>query len=591
MNSAHGTATVTAAQAGDERAQDELIAEYLPLVYNIVGRALSGHPDVDDVVQETMLRVIDGLPSLREAGSFRSWLVAVAMNEVRRHQRAHRAEVPCDGLYEAQEVADPAADFVGLTIVRLGLSGQRREVTEATRWLDDTDRELLSLWWLEAAGELSRADVATALEQSQQHVTVRIQRMKTQLETARMVVRALSAVPGCPELETLTATWDGDPGPLWRKRIARHARDCDACGEHRDGLVPAEGLLAGLAVVPLPPHLAAPAAAPAAPPVDAAAPAHQAPVDPGSAGPVDPGSASSLPHGPSVPGHHGHFAGRLSGPGHSAHSGAARLGRSVLWHAGGAPAVPAVLAGVAAVAALACLTYAIPETPAPTDAVALIAPETTAPPAARAATVPEPPAPTSWPPTTEASEPPPPAPVAAPTATPVPAPTTRPPSPSPTPAASRSAARKATTAPPASSPAASPKIAPVVLLSPFEQEVIDLINSERAKAGCAPLRPDPQLHAAAQRHSDDMAARGFFDHASPDGVTAPQRITAAGYRWSNYAENIGYGRSDVKVLVAELMNTPDHRVHILNCAFKDIGVGVRFGPGGPWWTQDFGTPR
>jgi hypothetical protein len=35
---------------------DELVAGYLPLVYNIVGRALAGHSDVDDVVQETMPR-------------------------------------------------------------------------------------------------------------------------------------------------------------------------------------------------------------------------------------------------------------------------------------------------------------------------------------------------------------------------------------------------------------------------------------------------------------------------------------------------------------------------------------------------------
>ncbi len=43
-----------------------------------------------------------------------------------------------------------------LTILRLGLSGQRREVAEATRWLDEDDRELLALWWQEAAGELTR---------------------------------------------------------------------------------------------------------------------------------------------------------------------------------------------------------------------------------------------------------------------------------------------------------------------------------------------------------------------------------------------------------------------------------------------------
>ncbi|MYW44663.1 CAP domain-containing protein, partial [Streptomyces sp. SID161] len=36
------------------------------------------------------------------------------------------------------------------------------------------------------------------------------------------------------------------------------------------------------------------------------------------------------------------------------------------------------------------------------------------------------------------------------------------------------------------------------------------------------------------------------------------------------------------------MNSPGHRANILNCGFKTLGVGVHFGPGGPWWTQDFG---
>ena len=51
------TATVVAARAGDPAAIDRLVAGYLPLVYTIVGRALDGHADVDDVVQDTMLRV------------------------------------------------------------------------------------------------------------------------------------------------------------------------------------------------------------------------------------------------------------------------------------------------------------------------------------------------------------------------------------------------------------------------------------------------------------------------------------------------------------------------------------------------------
>jgi RNA polymerase sigma factor (sigma-70 family) len=249
-----GVRTVIAAQAGDERALDSLLAGYLPLIYNIVGRALSGHADVDDVVQETMLRAVSGLSGLRDPAAFRSWLVAVTVRQMREHYRTRQA-APVAELPD--EVADPAADFVELTIVRLGLSGQRAETAQATRWLDAGDRELLALWWLEAAGELGRGDLVAALGLPASHVAVRVARMKEQLTTSRLVVRALSADPRCAGLAMAVAGWDGVPGPLWRKRIARHLRDCPLCGAHQRGLIPAERLLAGLALVPPPASAAA----------------------------------------------------------------------------------------------------------------------------------------------------------------------------------------------------------------------------------------------------------------------------------------------------------------------------------------------
>lgn len=251
MSSELDPAVIAAAQAGDGQARDRLVTESMPLVYNIVGRALHGHADVDDVAQETMLRALAGLGELRDPGSFRSWLVAITMNQIRAHWRQDQAAPVDGGLDTAYDVADPRADFVGLTIVRLGLSGQRREVAEATRWLDEADRALLSLWWLEAAGELTRAEVATAMELSPQHTAVRVQRMKTQLEASRVVVRALSANPRCVLLETVVEQWDGVPSALWRKRIARHARECTVCSSFSSGLVPADKLLVGLALVPL----------------------------------------------------------------------------------------------------------------------------------------------------------------------------------------------------------------------------------------------------------------------------------------------------------------------------------------------------
>ncbi|MFG2134315.1 RNA polymerase sigma factor [Streptomyces sp. NPDC048751] len=236
--------TIAAAQAGDRQALDELVEGWLPLVYNIVGRALNGHADVDDVVQETMLRAVDNLGSLRDPDSFRSWLVAIAMRQIRDRARRRTPDRLADS------GAREAADFAELTVLRLQLEGQRREVAEAVRWLDDEDRQLLSLWWLEVAGELTRRELAAAVGISRQHAAVRVQRMKERLETSRGIVRALDGA--CPDLRELTARWNGRPDSVWRKRLARHIRGCGYCGDTRESVVPAERLLVGIALVPVP---------------------------------------------------------------------------------------------------------------------------------------------------------------------------------------------------------------------------------------------------------------------------------------------------------------------------------------------------
>ena len=244
MSERPGRDTVVAAQRGDRQALDALVAGWLPLVYNVVGRALNGHADVDDVVQETMLRAVHCLDSLRDPDRFRSWLVAIAVRQVR--ERARRREQPA----AVDPAAAPAADFAELSVLRLQLEGQRREVAEAVRWLDDEDRQLLSLWWLEVAGELTRGELAAAAGITRQHAAVRVQRLKGRLETARGIVRALDGP--CQDLSRETVHWDGRADSVWRKRIARHLRGCDRCGDSRDLHVPAERLLAGIALVPVP---------------------------------------------------------------------------------------------------------------------------------------------------------------------------------------------------------------------------------------------------------------------------------------------------------------------------------------------------
>ncbi|MFD0687218.1 CAP domain-containing protein [Actinomadura fibrosa] len=120
-------------------------------------------------------------------------------------------------------------------------------------------------------------------------------------------------------------------------------------------------------------------------------------------------------------------------------------------------------------------------------------------------------------------------------------------------------------------------------------QVIALTNAERAKHGCGPLTLDAKLQSAAQAHSADMVARNFFDHTNPSGKDPGDRITAAGYRWSTYGENIAAGQQTPASVMSSWMNSPGHRANILNCKFKNIGVGVAKKGNSPYWTQDFGT--
>ncbi|GLZ32468.1 hypothetical protein Lesp02_46560 [Lentzea sp. NBRC 105346] len=260
---------VDAARAGDRRALDELVTECLPLVYSIVRRSLSS--DADDVVQDTMIRVVRGIRGVREPGRFRSWLVAVTVNQIRQHRKNHRtAATP---LLEVDDQADPNAEFVDEALTRLGMSRQRQEIELAAQWLDQNDRDLLALWALEQAGHLTRADVTSSLRLKTHHVTVRVSRLKQRVEATRLLVRALSATPRCPQLAKVAHDWSGEPTPLWRKRFRRHVTECRRCSRAGADLLPAERLLMGSALLALPAGYAASvlSAVHSAPPVALAA--------------------------------------------------------------------------------------------------------------------------------------------------------------------------------------------------------------------------------------------------------------------------------------------------------------------------------
>jgi len=270
VGTANEAALVTAAQGGDEDALEALLALSLPLVYNIVGKALRGGPDVDDVVQETMLRVVRGLPGLKEPERFRAWLISIAYRQLQDRGRSIRAATALGPLVEdVSEWADPGPDVVDSTVFRLHLAGERRETNEASRWLGPSDQRVLALWWQEAAGVITRGDLAHGLGLTPAHAAVRVQRAKAQLALARTILRAWHAAPRCPELAATARRLLGPSDPRWFKRLSRHVRRCERCASFEHELIPAEHLLAGASLAPVLAGLAA--AAGAAKPVGIAA--------------------------------------------------------------------------------------------------------------------------------------------------------------------------------------------------------------------------------------------------------------------------------------------------------------------------------
>jgi uncharacterized protein YkwD len=87
-----------------------------------------------------------------------------------------------------------------------------------------------------------------------------------------------------------------------------------------------------------------------------------------------------------------------------------------------------------------------------------------------------------------------------------------------------------------------------------------------------------------------MAARGYYGHSSPEGDFADARITAAGYDWSAWAENLARGATDPETVVEDWRDGAMHEGNMLDCRYRDTGVASMPGPGGTIWVQKLAAP-
>ena len=123
-------------------------------------------------------------------------------------------------------------------------------------------------------------------------------------------------------------------------------------------------------------------------------------------------------------------------------------------------------------------------------------------------------------------------------------------------------------------------------LSQFQQEVVNLVNEERAKAGLNALTVDMDVTAAAQARSKEQVTS--FSHTRPDGTKCFTALAEQGVTYRSAGENIAFGQRTPKEVMNAWMNSEGHRANILSKNFTSIGVGLYESSNGTlYWTQMF----
>lgn len=120
---------------------------------------------------------------------------------------------------------------------------------------------------------------------------------------------------------------------------------------------------------------------------------------------------------------------------------------------------------------------------------------------------------------------------------------------------------------------ASPSFAQDAIEPAAEQQLLVLINQERAKAAVEPLKLDERLTRAARKHSQLMIDRDSLAHQLLGEDPLVMRLSAEGVRCDHDGENIALN-GDVASAHVLLMDSPGHRANILAAHFNSVGIGV-----------------
>jgi uncharacterized protein YkwD len=106
------------------------------------------------------------------------------------------------------------------------------------------------------------------------------------------------------------------------------------------------------------------------------------------------------------------------------------------------------------------------------------------------------------------------------------------------------------------------------------EAIVAATNRERAAHGLRPLRLNQRLSLAAGNRVEDMLAKHYFAHVSPDGVEPFIWATRNGYKYRLIGENLALGYRGADRVVTGWMNSPGHRENILTAQFDEVGIAI-----------------
>ncbi len=94
---------VQASQTGNRAAFGLLIDKNYQSIYRLAYHFTGNHHDADDICQETFVRALDRIESLKDGSRFKGWIFMIASNLLRRHIKNKKLASRTSGSIQPEE--------------------------------------------------------------------------------------------------------------------------------------------------------------------------------------------------------------------------------------------------------------------------------------------------------------------------------------------------------------------------------------------------------------------------------------------------------------------------------------------------------